>query len=340
VSTANLGKPVEVDVFTEQEALAFLAERTRRRDEDGAGELARELGYLPLALAQAAAVIAGQRLPYAVYLARLRDFTLADYLAQADSEPYPHGVAEAILLSIGAVTAADRTGLCGSLLRVMALLSPAGVSREFLYASGGTGIPSGQERAGFFRRARRKNITATPESIDESLGRLAGASLITLSGLDNGKVMAHRLVMRVAREQCIHDGSLAAFARSAYASLAAFKGLNDDDLRRDPVAAFDFFHQVAAVSDCCLPNPPGKDVALSVDVAGLLADAGEYILAAMSLQESLLRERVAAIFEELISSPKGRSPVPADLKGLLEEYLRITEDPGESPGADEPTVGR
>lgn len=66
--TTGLGAPVQVDVFTEDEALAFLLERTGRDDTVGARELAAELGRLPLALAQAAAVIAVQRLPYAVYL--------------------------------------------------------------------------------------------------------------------------------------------------------------------------------------------------------------------------------------------------------------------------------
>jgi hypothetical protein len=59
---ANLGAAVPVDVFSESEALAFLAERTGSADAEGAREVAAELGYLPLALAQAAAVITGQHL--------------------------------------------------------------------------------------------------------------------------------------------------------------------------------------------------------------------------------------------------------------------------------------
>ena len=61
-SMGRLGKVVPVKAFTEQEALAFLAERTGSADVAGARLVAAELGYLPLALAQAAAVIAGQRL--------------------------------------------------------------------------------------------------------------------------------------------------------------------------------------------------------------------------------------------------------------------------------------
>ena len=52
-SVANLGASVGVGVFTEQEALAFLADRTGLADAAGAGAVAAELGWL----AQAAAVI-------------------------------------------------------------------------------------------------------------------------------------------------------------------------------------------------------------------------------------------------------------------------------------------
>ena len=66
-SMANLGVGVPVDVFSEAEALAFLAERTGSVDAEGARAVAVELGFLPLALAQAATVIAVQHLAYDTY---------------------------------------------------------------------------------------------------------------------------------------------------------------------------------------------------------------------------------------------------------------------------------
>ena len=119
---ARLGKPLPVGVFSAEEALAFLADRARPDDQDGARELAAELGYLPLALAQAAAVIAAQWLTYQVYLERLRALPVQDYLLPADGEPYPRGVAEAILLSMNAVAEADGTGLCTVLISLLSLL--------------------------------------------------------------------------------------------------------------------------------------------------------------------------------------------------------------------------
>jgi hypothetical protein len=67
-TTTGLGAAVTVGVFAEREALAFLAERTGQPDDAGARELTGELGFLPLALAQAAAVIDAQHLDYTVYL--------------------------------------------------------------------------------------------------------------------------------------------------------------------------------------------------------------------------------------------------------------------------------
>ena len=70
-AAANLGASIRVNVFSESDALAFLAERTGLADDAGAKAVTGELGCLPLALAQAAAVIAGQHLTYTVYLNRL-----------------------------------------------------------------------------------------------------------------------------------------------------------------------------------------------------------------------------------------------------------------------------
>jgi hypothetical protein len=71
-AVASLGAAVPVDVFTQAEALTFLAARTGQADAAGAQEVVEELGFLPLALAQAAAVIAAQHLSYVTYLERLR----------------------------------------------------------------------------------------------------------------------------------------------------------------------------------------------------------------------------------------------------------------------------
>jgi hypothetical protein len=110
-AVTNLGASVLIDVFTAEEAAAFLADRTGLADAAGAAEVADELGFLPLALAQAAAVIAGQHLGYGSYLDRLRALPVAEYLVRTEGQAYPHGVAEAVLLSLDAVRAGVCTGV-------------------------------------------------------------------------------------------------------------------------------------------------------------------------------------------------------------------------------------
>ena len=189
-SALTLGKPTQVDVFTEEESLDFLAERTSRDDPAGAKALAGALGHLPLALAQAAAVIRAQRLTYPVYLDRLRSYPAKEYLRPAKGDQYPRGVAEAIMVSIDAVTAADPAGLCRDLLDMVSLLSPEGVKRNLLHAAG---------------------LTGGEAAIDEALSQLAGASLLTFTGGDESEeptVTAHRLVTRVVRELAVYEGTL------------------------------------------------------------------------------------------------------------------------------------
>jgi NB-ARC domain len=163
-SAFGLGGLTQVGVFTEEQSLDFLAERTKLNDRAGAALLGEEIGRLPLALAQAAAVVRAQRLAYRVYLDRLRSYPVRKYLRPAGGDPYPHGVAESILLYRDAVTAADPTGLCDDLLDTISLLSPSGTPRRILY--GGTTSDA---------------FSADEAVVDEALARLSEASLLAFS---------------------------------------------------------------------------------------------------------------------------------------------------------------
>ena len=140
-SAADLGTGVPVDVFTAAEALAFLAQRTGLDDAAGARELAAELGFLPLGMAQAAALIAREHLGYRTYLGRLRALPLADYLGRVEGDAYPYKTAEAIVLSLRSVEEADPSGWCARLMSLVSVLAETGVSRRLLHlaASGDSG---------------------------------------------------------------------------------------------------------------------------------------------------------------------------------------------------------
>ena len=108
--------------------------------------MADDLGFLPLALAQAAAVIAAQQLDYGTYLNRLRSLRVDQYLSPSEGEPYPQGVAEAVLLSLDAVAIDDGTGLCGPVMDLVSLLSTAGVPRALLHAAGQAGLLAASQK--------------------------------------------------------------------------------------------------------------------------------------------------------------------------------------------------
>jgi len=200
-SVADLGTAVPVDVFSDQEALAFLDGRTGL-GQAGATAVAVELGHLPLALTQAAAVMSGQDLPYDLYRDRLRTLSLTEYLAPEQDQPYPDGVAEAVLLSLDAVQTLDPTGVCARVMAIMAVLSAAGARRDLLHAAGRTGaLVDGRGRV-------------APGVVDKALEQLVDRSLLTLN-LDGQVVIPHRLIMRVVREALTRRGRLTAAYRAA-----------------------------------------------------------------------------------------------------------------------------
>jgi hypothetical protein len=186
-SGADLGASVPVDMFTADEARAFLAERTALADDEEAAKVVSELGNLPLALAQAAAVIAGQQLSYETYLERLRALPTGEYLDPEPGQHYPPGVAAAVLLSLDAARASDQSGVSARLVETIAVLSGAGVDRALLHAAGQAGVlaDDGQRVA--------------PALVDGALEHLARWSLLTFS-LDGQTIITHDLVTRVVRD--------------------------------------------------------------------------------------------------------------------------------------------
>lgn len=198
MSSGRLGQSIPVGVFTESEALAFLAQQTGLTDISGACSVAAELGRLPLALSQAAAVIVAQRLDYATYMQRLCETPIDMLLNAVEADQYPRSLAEAVLLSIDAVRTRDHTGICAALMDLVSVLSAAGTPRATLHAAGELGILTPNEN-------HRK---CAAEETDQALALLSGASLLTFS-LDGTSVIPHRLIMRAVRERLIRKQRLA-----------------------------------------------------------------------------------------------------------------------------------
>jgi tetratricopeptide (TPR) repeat protein len=235
-SAAGLGACVPVDVFSADEALAFLAGRTGLTDTAGASALARELGHLPLALAQAAATIAAQRLAYGTYLDRLRALPVIECLTQEEGPSCPQGVAKAVVLSLDTVLAGDRAGVCAGVMEITAVLSAAGVRGGLLRDAGRAGVlATGGDRA-----------EVPGDRVDGAVAELAYRSLLTFS-LDGQTVVVHCLIMRVMQDVLARRARIAAACRDAARVLLerakALKGSPDRP------AVMDFAEQVAALQE-------------------------------------------------------------------------------------------
>ncbi|MGH3230515.1 MAG: tetratricopeptide repeat protein [Streptosporangiaceae bacterium] len=252
---ADLGTSVRVEVFTEEEALAVLAGRTGL-GEEGAVPVAARLGYLPLALAQATEVIAREHLGYGTYLNRVRTLPAAEHIIPDQDQPYPYGVAQAVLLALDAVRAGDAGDACITVMEIMAVLSAAGVHRELLQAIGQAGVPS--------RRRGRSGVS--PPLVDHALERLAERSLVSVS-LDGQTVTAHRLVLRVVRERLARRGRLAAMCL-AVASVLGPRMAGGG--ARDHEAASDIPRQATALLENAAGSPAEADGELARMLRSLL----------------------------------------------------------------------
>jgi tetratricopeptide (TPR) repeat protein len=201
----NLAVRVPVGAFTAEEATAFLAERTGLADEAGAAAVAAEVKHLPLTLALAAAVIAGQRLGYQGYLDRLRARPAGEELARGGE--HPHDTEPAVLVSLDAAAASDPAGVRAGVLEMVAVLSGAAVDRKLMHAAGQAGLLASGQR--------------TPANlVDRAAEQLAAASLLSVS-VDGRAVIMHRLVAQVVRAELTRRRRLAAVCRAAASVLEA-----------------------------------------------------------------------------------------------------------------------
>ena len=231
---------VDIDVYEAAEAVGYLRQRlTEARKahllDDRAGDLARALGWLPLALSHAAAYMIGQRVTCGGYL----DLYTAgsdklDELMPGDPDghgraPAGHARSVTVTLLLGLDAAAGAVaGLARPALDLAAVLDPAGCP-EALWATGpacaylaACRTPATSERAG----GPAEPVTAGQARA--ALLQLDRYGLITLDEQAGHRaVRIHALTARAARETA--PGRQAAAVRAAAdAVLALWPGAHHD----------------------------------------------------------------------------------------------------------------
>ncbi|WP_167738839.1 tetratricopeptide repeat protein, partial [Streptomyces ossamyceticus] len=126
---------VRLGLYTDAESRAYLQRRltdaghAHLHDATQAGEIAAELGHLPLALGHAAAYLINKRRTMGDYLNLLRDTSsrLGDlFPLSGDTEGYGRPVTASLLLSLDAAQESDTSGLARPLLHLASLMDPLG----------------------------------------------------------------------------------------------------------------------------------------------------------------------------------------------------------------------
>ncbi|MET3422681.1 tetratricopeptide (TPR) repeat protein [Actinoplanes tereljensis] len=195
----ELGELIDVSLFTQDEAVDYLRRRTHLADSDGALEVSERLGWLPLALAQAGALIGpSRRYPgYDRYLQAMASRSIAELLPRPAGNPYPYGLAEAVLLSLEDLGRDEEGVRARQLLDRLAVLAPIGADPLLLACL----------------------VESDREDAEMLAALLTGRSLTV--GADADRVVIHRLVQQVVREHCQTNGTLGTVVTATAAALRA-----------------------------------------------------------------------------------------------------------------------
>jgi hypothetical protein len=192
--------PLHLDVFSEDSAVEFLLEYsgqhfTAVQDQLKlqASQLAKILGFLPLALDQAAAYIRHEAIEYVTYLQRLQETPNSLLGALGDDEGRRHSPA----LKTFGVAVKERNPLARALLRIVAFYDPDAVPRDLLLSlpqSLTAAISSAVVQEKGYQISSDESRSAEP---GEALMELRNYSL--LSHIDKNCVCTHRLIQAIEK---------------------------------------------------------------------------------------------------------------------------------------------
>jgi len=198
---------VDVGLFTPAVASAYLTQKLTPHTSGGGGalvgaaELAAELDYLPLALAQAAAYILDRGLGCPTYRRRLADRRrqLPDLLPEPAALPDDHHASLAVTwsLSVEQANQLQPRGVAGPVLNVASMLDPNGIPTDLFTAP---------DTLAYLTYQCGRDVDAQDST--DALHALHRLNLITLTAPTSTQPMVrvHGLIQRATREQLPNDG--------------------------------------------------------------------------------------------------------------------------------------
>ena len=183
---ARLVDALEVDVFTREESLRYLQRRVEGIAPADAGRLAEELGDLPLALEQAAALLSQTVMTVDMYLNLLADESERVLGENPPPADYPVPVAAAWSLSVTRLR--EQTPYAFELLQRCAFFGPAPISLELL------------DRGRYVLEPPLRDTLRDPIVMSRAIIALGRYSL---ARIDNYRrtLEVHRIIQRLIRDE-------------------------------------------------------------------------------------------------------------------------------------------
>jgi hypothetical protein len=230
---ARAGNVVKVTGFSSEDSAAYLRDRlaaahsrgnVSQQASEGARALAEALGFLPVALAQAAAVIEDEGIDCDRYLQRFRDRArqLADiFPAEASADEYEWTVATTWSLAIDRADALRPVGLALPALTLAATLDPNGAPEELWTTRAALHFLTELRRRG--APAGATAVAAEDDGLTVDEARAALRALHRLSLIEHDcrrgpqSVRSHALVQRATLEECDSSTKIEAIRCAAHA---------------------------------------------------------------------------------------------------------------------------
>jgi tetratricopeptide (TPR) repeat protein len=178
------GKSFCLRVLERPDAIEFLLRRSGRPFEPSAFTVCQALGDLPLALEQAAAVVAAGGITFADYLRRFEDHWAELLQSGRSAGEYPDSVAMTWELACRELDAADSE--VSALFKILGYLAPAEITRSMLLRAAET-LP-----------APLSTRFANPGGIDAAVELLQQFSLISA---DERAIAVHRVIASLTRDR-------------------------------------------------------------------------------------------------------------------------------------------
>ncbi len=324
---SGAAEDLSLPLMPPDEAADFLLRRSKQTDRAGAAELAEELGYLPLALEQAAAYIEATGRSFAQYLAMYKKAGMGLLKKQPHPLDYPHTVATTWEIALRA--AAKECPAAADLLNLCAFLAPDDISRAWL-------------RDGAEYLPKRLAAAVRDElAFDEAVAALRRYSLIEATP---DALSVHRLVQAVARDR-VAPQQERVWATAALEVVNQACPYNSGDVRHWPTCGRVLPHALAAAAQgesLGIPEPTGR---LLNQMGRYLHSRAQFVAARDCLKRALRLDEaaygvdhpvVASIVNNLGSVLRDLCDLPG-AKACAERALCIDE---KAHGADHPIVAR